>query len=1211
MIVGKNIGRIRAGKGVPNPLDNTFVPDERQIWDMLSYISAYMKNIHFYNVENQRDGNWSELLLKDPIFFKSTIVTASLEQLQHKALLFDQDRNSHEKESELIHELMSWYTQVSDWIDGLTKLGDMQLADKVDGIHQGILKRFKKALEKDLEELTSKDSTDSREYNIDLNRAFLTYEKAIKYIQDIIKESLVSNLYARKQHSPNNALYIAFVLLLEHTRKKVNHFPRRHLDFYFRDVLKQSEQTGQPTRTFVNFDLKPDIKRSVIDTNIKLSAGKLFGKSNDTFFGIKKPLVVHPVSIQNMYTLALNKTPYLRAGTRDPIISNVLINELIKDGTPLTDLKKEQIPLFGADFQKIQNTAQPFESIGEMGFIIASPSLFLSEGQRDIQVHFAMDHRSADTHFWKLLKEIAKTNEESVRSTFKTIFSNGFRIYHTTAEEWIEIETYKTSLDEEEDTFSIHLSIDITAPPVDILEGEKMKWPALKFILNPYAPTYLYSFIKGMKMRWVRLEVEASQLRNLTVYNDLGRIDLSTSFDLFGAIPKVGSSVKIGKSELFKKNVTSLSVDLEWDNLPDEIGGFESYFSRYPQPVSNSDYKVHFSVLNKGKWKPNQEGVIDDEELFAVSKIITEEGYEEDVLQHTSSIYFDDFRKVHLAKKNFALTDPVEFSANSLDGFIRFSLSGPEEAFGYEVYPDLVTAVSIHNARKKKDVPLPNTPFVPKVKTIQLNYKAEDSISFETSKSNLESTSHNISEFYHISPFDTHIVLKNQEVSDDSLVHDFSDDGQLFLHLKNASGVSMLSIYFDLDDTMSVENLPETPTSIFYQYKHEWLELPERSIVKDDTLGFIKSGIIELNLPENKSPDSDNSLSLRISTPSEAIKYPYLKGIYFNAIEAYSLDEDPETIGIDIPENSINKIVGAYNDINSVSQPNSSFGGVKKETQRQFYHRVANRLRHKGRALVGWDYEQLILDRFNDVEIVKCTNLNEKNRPSADQVRLVVIHKNWNERNFNLFSRDALYTMRDYLLKRSNSLVNLEIRNPKFEYLLVNCTLEMEKDAIGGHYIEEVNKEINRFLSPFSQISLGFGGLGGSIVPVILMSQLEKLDFVKKGRYLSLEHIIQQGSNRYSMGVFTGNKEVKTTTPWSIMVPMVEHNIYVQDKEVVEGIGHFAIEKDFIISKSMENREDESLDIWWKNRKKDQETNTTQGGEGLMIIKLNKDGQEK
>lgn len=1209
----KNIGRIREGSGVPNPLDNKFIFDERKKWDFLSYVVDYMKLVRFYNQENEIEGDWSDHLYKDPIFFQSVIITTSIENLEQKARNFNQDVLTFQRRQELSKEMLVWYDTVNFWINWLTRLGEIKLADKIESMHRGVMRKYKSVMIDLLEEEEHEAGKIPFE---DIQRAFLTYQKVIKYIQEISRENLIERFFASDNHSPNNALYLSFILLLERIQEKMNSFPRRHLDFYYKKVLRQIEKTGEPTKAVVAFELKPDIKFSKLDTGVKLSAGKQFGRTQDLMFGIKKPLSLYPVSIQNMFSIFLNKSPYIKAGTNDSIITNLIRYDLVKKGVELQDLRDEEVGIFGASNETANRTTQSEGNIGDLGFVISSPSLFLSEGQRIIRLHFAMDSVSADGQFWKLLREISVNHEESVRAVFNTIFKAGFNIEYTTKDAWQTIDGYKLSLDQANDTFTIEINLDISAPPVQILEGETMKWPTLKFLLNPYAPVYLYSFLKELKLRTVRIEVEVSELRNLSVYNNIGKIDINAAFDPFGPIPKIGSNLKIGKAELFKKNITDLSLQIEWDNLPEEEGGFESYFARYPNETFNNSYKAYFSVLNKGKWFPMDELLIEEEELFATKTVITPEGYEEQVLTPKSEIKFHKFRELALAKKNFNLKDPLDFTVDSLDGFIRLTLSSPEEAFGYEVYPDLVAAVSIHNARKKRNVPLPNKPFVPTINTLKLSYKAEDSINFENSKSNLESTSFNLSEFYHISPLGWHEVLKNQEVYSDLLLHDFTNEGQLYLHLNNAAGAQMLSIYFDLDDTQSNDKLPDTPPKIHFKRNEEWVELPVRNIIRDDTLGFIKSGIIELSLPAKRENALDNSVWLRISTELDAVDYPFLKGIYFNAITASCLDTDPEIMGLEIDANSIDRITGNYPDLKSVVQPKRSFGGVKRETERQFYHRIGNRLRHKDRAVTSWDFEQLVLDRFSDVQLVKCTNLDKNFKPQADKVKVIVVHKDWSVDNFHLFSRDVLFEIRDYIKSRSNAFVDLEVINPTFEFLLVNVALQMNEDARGGHYITEVNHEINKFLSPFNQVSGGFGGIGGKVVPVILTSQLEKMSFVKSSGYLSIEHIRQKGSNRYSMGIYKGNDTIKSTSPWSILVPMIEHNISVHDTTITEGIGHFQVEKDFIISKNIFGAraaaKGKLAGAWWKGQQEKEEQQKGKN-EGLMVLKIksNRNGEEK
>jgi hypothetical protein len=76
---------------------------------------------------------------------------------------------------------------------------------------------------------------------------------------------------------------------------------------------------------------------------------------------------------------------------------------------------------------------------------------------------------------------------------------------------------------------------------------------------------------------------------------------------------------------------------------------------------------------------------------------------------------------------------------------------------------------------------------------------------------------------------------------------------------------------------------------------------------------------------------------------------------------------------------SISKLKTAVAEVSKVQQPFASFDGKHKEIGSEFYTRVSERLRHKGRAITPWDYEHLILERFPSVYKVKCISHTDPN----------------------------------------------------------------------------------------------------------------------------------------------------------------------------------------------------------------------------------------
>ncbi|MFT5779471.1 MAG: hypothetical protein ACI837_002430, partial [Crocinitomicaceae bacterium] len=963
----------------------------------------------------------------------------------------------------------------------------------------------------------------------------------------------------------------------------------------------------------VYFNLVQGSKGALINDRIKLSAGKPYGQSTDLLFGIKRPLMAYPVVMENLYTIYLKKSPYLNSGTNAPLISDVLFEKVIADGETLIDLHSTRTGLFGADVEKINTIGVEGEQIGQMGFIISSPSLYLVEGTREIAFHYVMEKESADAILWELLGQIAANNKCDIATAFDNAFKSAFILSYTSTEDWVAIESYSVSMDKEADSFSINMKLGVADLPLDKLISEEYLWPAVKFVLNPIAPTYVYSFLKGLEFRRIKINVHVTEIRNLSVSNDEGAIDLSDSFNLFGSRPKVGSTVVIGKCELFKKEITDLKLHIDWKNLPVEEDGFEDYYKRYPNEVSNDGYKIGFSVLNVGRWFPKAHEPAKSVNLFEMKPTLSPEGYEIKVLSTNSELTFANFEDQSFVK-NYALTDPLEYEIVSLEGFIRLKLVAPAEAFGKDIYPELVKAVTEYNAKKKKSVPLPNSDFIPVVERMTMEYSAEDIVNLDGSEVEADNPKSNISEFYQITPRAIRPIVKDQKIVSNTLVVDLDNDGEFFIELKNVTSGSMISVYFELDDSLSHnEVINDRKLDMSYRQGDLWIRSSKKHVVRDDTNLLTRSGIMQMIIP---NIGKETTLLLKIGTKSEPLKYPYLKGIYFNAIGAYCLSEDGDIAGMPIEKNQITKVIGSYPNVKAVVQPCKSYGGLQHENERDFYRRTSHRLRHKDRALSSWDFEQLILDQFSDVEIVKCTNRNDDFISEAGNVLLYVVSKNWKAYDYSIFGGDRLYAMQMFLQSRSSPFSKIEVNNPKFEYLLVNCSIELIDETRSGLAIAELNQAIIDYLSPCSQIKDKHGGIGGNIVPASILSNMERLAYVSKVRGLSVEHIVRLDNQSFSLGVFEDNAMIKTSFPSAVFVPVEVHNISIQENEISFGLGHFQIGTDMIINKERtiadagsdaERAVDHTKAHWWQQEQQmiRQEVQNSKSRKVSLTLKLN------
>lgn len=83
-----------------------------------------------------------------------------------------------------------------------------------------------------------------------------------------VPESASSSLAA-----PHRALFVAFLRILQHARAELNAFPKRHLDHYFREVLRLRPLPAQGAEVYVTFELGEDEAPTFLPAGTRLVAG--------------------------------------------------------------------------------------------------------------------------------------------------------------------------------------------------------------------------------------------------------------------------------------------------------------------------------------------------------------------------------------------------------------------------------------------------------------------------------------------------------------------------------------------------------------------------------------------------------------------------------------------------------------------------------------------------------------------------------------------------------------------------------------------------------------------------------------------------------------------------------------------------------------------------------------------------------------------------
>ena len=234
----------------------------------------------------------------------------------------------------------------------------------------------------------------------------------VKIIADFMKnpQSFVNDAEKMRWLTrPHVALFLTFLHLLRHPQKQFKELTRRHLDFYYRDVLKLQEKAAVPDRVHVVFELAKNVNTHLVKKGTLLNAGK-DSEGVDLNYATDEDIVVNRSQVSSIKTLYARKD--------DDRIFNI-------HATSVAEAERNEAvaPTRFRTFTEISHE-DPFP----IGFAIASPILLMKEGRRTITLILACQE------------------ETFARDKLTDISEKGispFDIFLSSGSEWINFESPK------------------------------------------------------------------------------------------------------------------------------------------------------------------------------------------------------------------------------------------------------------------------------------------------------------------------------------------------------------------------------------------------------------------------------------------------------------------------------------------------------------------------------------------------------------------------------------------------------------------------------------------------------------------------------------------------------------------------------------------------------------------------------------------------
>ncbi|MDB5600918.1 MAG: hypothetical protein JWN71_2962 [Xanthobacteraceae bacterium] len=380
-------------------------------------------------------------------------------------------------------------------------------------------------------------------------------------------------------------------------------------------------------------------------------------------------------------------------------------------------------------------------------------------------------------------------------------------------------------------------------------------------------------------------------------------------------------------------------------------------------------------------------------------------------------------------------------------------------------YKEFIDVCIVDCTKPKRELNYPNTPWLPTAQRVTINYSATCVVSGDGAQDGV---------FFHLLPFGGYERI----AAPTTLLPVFGDEGYLYLGFNGLAPPQGLTLLFQMASSGGWAGGDRAGPAFEVLGRAGWYPLDPTAIVADSTHGLDNSGILGLSLPAYDPAGSPvmagDSQWLRATVASGASLYPDTICIYPNATIAHWLDEPGtgNTLATPLPAGTIVSSVQPLPYIESIVQPMESFGGRPAEDRRQFEMRLGERLRHKNRAVVGWDYERLVLARFPTIWKVRALparNALIGNAP-GDVVVVVIAGPDTldvADPTVPVTSGTLLGAIREYLEGLVSPFVRLQVVNVVYVRMTVTAAVQFSATEDVGAAILRLNNELVRYLSPW------------------------------------------------------------------------------------------------------------------------------------------------
>jgi hypothetical protein len=980
------------------------------------------------------------------------------------------------------------------------------------------------------------------------------------------------SLEHKNDHDPHIGLLLSFLQVFKHVRNQLNTYPLQHLHYYYFDQLEQQLSPLVPDQTTVCFQLAEQADTCRLEKGTLLLAS-VNEQGLPSHYATTTDIVLTQARIAALKTLYVSRYNVMGIESSYNLVNGIYVAPVAnsRDGLGQAfSVEDKTWPVFGEE-QLQKNISDRRMIDAEIGFVIAAPIFALSEGHREIDLVFQFTSDSF-SHLFNLLADIERKSGKKANDVATQVFTKAFNVYATGVHGWFQITHLRLNSSDkwlEQDAITLTLILQQDDPAITDNKPELIGTafdtdrPLIKILLNPDHATYLYSFTGPLQLASIGIEARVKGLKSLTLYNELGLLDGAAPFAPLGPLPKRNTYFLVGHAELFRKKLTDLSMYMEWNNLPDLQEGFAEYYQDYGAKIDNSSFQVRLSAISNHSFSPSE---AEQQQVFDLFGSNGPKGR----LSGNTDITTIDLNRLRL-KVDYEMRTLPDYTSAIRSGYLKLQLCHPNMAFGHADYPRLFAEAMIAQSRptgfmgrfgkKDQDTKLPREPYTPIISKLRVSYTANTVLNMRP----LESGNNDMAageKVFCLHPFGQQEIFAQGKVVSPWLLPQYEEDGYLFIGLEAVKPGYAISMLFHIQE--SKQKMLSDALDIQWSYLHDnyWQPLGQEMLLADHTNRFSTTGIVQINIPIDIS--THNSIMppglfwLRVSANGKLHIVGRILDIQMNAVGAIWINNGDENhFNTNMIRPSIKELVNQRPEIEKLIQPIAFFGGQPSEELSNFYVRISERLRHKNRAITQWDIEHLVLEKFPFVSGVKCVTSNEYHTILPGELIVIAIAQTEEKELQPMLGFHQLELIRNFLKEIISPFAQIKVINPVYEKIILHCTIRLAKGLENeeGLYNKRLQTELAQFICPW--LIRGTMNLGLEISKNEVLSFINSRPYIKFVTRFSLIKIFEtpntQDIDLYGIKDTSGEmgttEILKTELPWSVFVPVDQHNIEFTKEE--------------------------------------------------------------